>query len=242
VHFDRHESCATCKGSGAKPGSSTKRCQQCRGSGRVQFSQGFFSMTQTCPACRGEGQVVENPCRDCHGSGRQRKPAKLTVKIPPGIYDGATLRIGGEGEAGGRGVPAGDLYVLVRVKTDPRFERVEDDLMMERPVDISEAALGTTLELATLSGERTKIKIPAGVQHGTMFRVREKGMPKLHGRGHGDLIVKVRISVPQDLTAKQRQLLEEFAKSLHQGHENGGHGAAGGGKHGGIFDKLFGQE
>ncbi|MBI3551775.1 MAG: molecular chaperone DnaJ [Elusimicrobia bacterium] len=237
LNFVRSQSCETCKGSGAKPGSGSKRCSQCRGSGRVQFSQGFFSMTQTCPQCHGEGQLVENPCRDCRGAGHARKAAKLTVKIPAGIYDGATLRISGEGEAGGRGTQPGDLYVSVRVKSDPRFERVEDDLVMERGVDIADAALGTTLELATLSGERTKIKLPAGVQHGAMFRVREKGMPKLHGRGHGDLIVKVRIAVPQDLTAHQRKLLEEFAKSFHEGHPNGGSAGKGG-----IFDKLFGQE
>ncbi len=241
VHFERTQNCETCRGSGARPGSSSKRCAQCRGSGRIQLSQGFFSMTQTCPHCGGEGQVIENPCRDCRGAGRVRKPAKLTIKIPPGIYDGATMRISGEGEAGGRGREPGDLYVLVRVKADPRFERVEDDLIAERSVDIAEAALGTNLELATIGEERTTIKLPAGVQHGAMFRVREKGMPKLHGRGHGDLIVKVRIHVPQDLTAQQRKLLEDFAHSIHQGHENSA--KSGPSAHeGGIFKKIFGSE
>ncbi len=241
LHFERQQSCETCKGSGAKPGSGVKRCGQCRGSGRVQFSQGFFSMTQTCPVCHGEGQTVENPCRDCRGTGRARKAAKLTVKIPAGIYEGATLRISGEGEAGGRGTPAGDLYVHIRVKADPRFERVEDDLVVERHVDIADAALGTTLDLATIAGDRTKIKLPAGVQHGAMFRVRDKGMPKLHGRGHGDMIVKVRIIVPMDLNARQRKLLEDFARSLHEGHDDGKPHE--GDKHDrGIFGKIFGQE
>lgn len=240
LRFDRACLCATCRGSGAKPGSSPKRCLQCRGSGRVQFSQGFFSLAQTCPGCGGEGQVLDNPCRDCRGVGRVRREAKLTVRVPAGIYDGATLRVEGEGEAGAHGTPPGDLFVVVRVKGDPRFERDGDDLIAERAVDISEAALGTTLEVATLSGERTKIKIPAGVQHGTQLRVREKGMPRLKGRGFGDLIVKVKVAVPRDLTAHQRKLLEEFAKSLH---ENGAHGAS----HreegdSGIFGKLFGKE
>jgi molecular chaperone DnaJ len=215
LHFDRNAPCGTCHGSGAKPGAQPKRCAQCRGSGRVQFSQGFFSMTQTCPQCGGQGQTIDQPCRDCRGAGRVRESASMTVKIPPGIYDGATLRISGEGEAGVRGTPAGDLYVAIRVKPDPRFERHEDDLIAERGVDIADAALGTTLDVQTIDGGTTKIKIPAGVQHGAQLRVREKGMPKLHGRGHGDLIVKVKVSVPKELTERQRELLEEYRKAPH---------------------------
>ncbi len=237
LQFTRITPCATCRGSGAKPGSGVKRCARCRGSGRVQFSQGFFSMTQTCPECNGEGSVVENPCKDCGGQGRVRRPAKLTVKVPAGIYDGATLRIAGEGEAGGRGAEAGDLYVLVRVKGDPRFERHEDDLITERQVDITEAALGTTVEVAGVGGERTKIKIPAGVQHGAMLRVREHGMPKLHGRGRGDLLVRVKVHVPQDLTSEQRTLLEELARSLH-----GENPDAPRENEGGVFKKIFGKD
>ena len=240
LRFDRVETCATCKGSGARSGSGLKRCPQCRGSGRVQFSQGFFSMTQTCPQCGGEGQIVENPCPDCRGSGRKRASAKLTVKVPPGIYDGATLRIAGEGEAGGRGATAGDLYVLVRVRPDPRFERHEDDLLTERALDAADAALGATLEVAAIGGERTKIKLPAGTQHGATFRVREKGMPRLHGRGRGDLLVRVRVVVPQDLTPRQRELLEEFRRL------SGGEGAQAEQnaprKDEGIFKKIFGGE
>jgi molecular chaperone DnaJ len=236
LQFDRVAPCETCGGSGAKGGSGTKRCARCRGSGRVQFSQGFFSMTQTCPDCEGAGQVVEHPCKDCRGSGRTRKSAKLTIKIPPGIYDGATLRISGEGEAGGRGAEPGDLYVLVRVKPDPRFERHEDDLVTERQVDIAEASLGTIVEVPTLSGT-TKIKIPAGVQHGALLRVREKGMPKLHGRGHGDLIVRVKVNVPQHLTAEQRRILEEFDRTLHDDR-----GERPGDDEGGVFKKIFGKD
>jgi molecular chaperone DnaJ len=196
-------------------------------------------MTQACPVCGGEGQIVENPCKDCRGAGRVRKEVSLKVKIPPGIYEGATLRITGEGEAGPRGAPGGDLYVLVRVKPDPRFERVEDDLLIEQAVDIAQAALGATVEVVTLGGERTKIKIPEGVQHGAQFRVREKGMPKLHGRGRGDLIVKVRVAVPQHLTPSQREHLEALAKSLHpDGHQNpeGSHDG------GSVFKKIFGKD
>lgn len=229
LRFERVEACAACKGTGAKSGSSQKRCGSCRGAGRVQLSQGFFSMTQTCPTCAGEGQIVENPCKECRGSGRQRNPSKITVKIPAGIYDGATLRITGEGEAGGRGAPPGDLYVLCRVKSDPRFERVDDDLNAHVSVDIADAALGTTVDVPTMEGAPSKIRIPGGTQHGAVLRLREKGMPKLHGRGHGDLLVHVRLTVPQHLNARQRELLEEFKKA---GVED----------EGGIFKKIFGKE
>jgi molecular chaperone DnaJ len=229
LRFERVEACASCRGSGAKGGSGLKRCGTCRGSGRVQFSQGFFSMTQACSACNGEGQIVENPCKECRGAGRQRKPSKLTVKIPAGIYDGATLRISGEGEAGGRGAPAGDLYVLCRVKPDPRFERDEDDLKVHASVDMADAALGTTVDVPTMDGSPSKIKIPAGTQHGAVLRLREKGMPKLHGRGHGDLLVHVRLVVPQHLSGRQKELLEEFKKA---GEEESG----------GLFKKIFGKE
>lgn len=235
LNFNRVEECAACKGSGARGSSGTKRCGQCRGSGRVQFSQGFFSMTQACSQCGGEGQVIENPCKDCHGSGKARKAANLTVKIPPGIYEGATLRISGEGEAGGRGAGAGDLYVLVRVRPDPRFERAEDDLITVQSVDIAQAALGTNLDVPTIEGGTTKIKIPAGVQHGSTFRIHDKGMPKLHGRGHGDLMVKIKISVPQHLTSRQRELLEEFHKTLHGEGASHAEGP-------GIFNKIFGKD
>ena len=196
-------------------------------------------MTQTCPQCAGEGQTIENPCRDCRGTGKARKTANLTVKIPPGIFEGATLRITGEGEAGGRGAPAGDLYVLVKVKPDPRFERLEDDLLVEQNLDISQAALGTVLEVPTMESANTKIKIPPGVQHGATFRIHDKGMPKLHGRGHGDLMVKIKVAVPKHLTDRQRELLEEFGRTL----KDDGHGQPQTQSSGeGIFKKIFGKE
>ena len=211
LRFDRVQSCRACEGSGARKGTGAKRCPQCRGSGRVQFSQGFFSMSQVCGQCGGAGQVIEHPCPDCRGNGRVRRPADLKVKIPPGIYDGATLRISGEGESGGPGVSPGDLFVAIRVKSDPRFERHEDDLVVEETIDVARAALGTTLEVPTLEGGRTRIKIPAGVQHGATFRLQGKGMPKLHGRGHGDLMVKIRLSVPSHLTFRPKELFEELS-------------------------------
>lgn len=234
LRFGRAESCGTCRGTGAKPGSGATRCPQCRGQGRVQFSQGFFSMSQTCPQCSGEGQVVEQPCKDCRGQGRSRREAELKVKIPPGIYDGATLRIAGEGEAAPRGGQSGDLYVQVRVKTDPRFERHEDDLSVTTGVDVATAALGGAASVPTVDGEPVKVKIPAGVQAGATFRVREKGMPRLHGRGRGDLLVHVRVDVPRELNARQRVLFEELRSSFQTERPASGDSS--------VFGSLFGKE
>ena len=234
LKFPRVEACATCAGSGAKPGTHLKRCAQCRGSGRIQLSQGFFSMSQACPRCRGEGQMVEDPCKDCRGQGRVRREADLKIKIPPGIYDGATLRISGEGETGPHGAGAGDLYVHIKVKPDPRFERHEDDLKAVAGVDVATAALGGSVEVPTIDGEPVRVKIPAGAQAGATFRVREKGMPRLHGRGRGDLLVQVRVDVPRELTARQRELLEELRKSFDPEGEAKGDG--------GVFGRIFGKE
>ncbi len=232
LKFARAHTCATCRGSGAKAGSSPKRCATCRGSGRVQLSQGFFSMAQTCPKCGGEGQVVEDPCKDCRGQGRVRKEADLKIKLPPGIYDGATLRISGEGEAAPHGGENGDLYVSVKIKPDPRFERREDDLTVHAPIDVATAALGGAVDVPTIDGEPMKVKIPSGVQTGATFRVREKGMPKLHGRGRGDLLVAVRVDVPRDLTARQRELFEQLRASFEgEGKEEPG-----------VFGRIFGKE
>jgi molecular chaperone DnaJ len=238
LKFPRAESCGTCHGSGAKPGTGAKRCATCRGSGRVQLSQGFFSMAQTCPKCGGEGQVVEDPCKDCRGQGRVRREADLKIKIPPGIYDGATLRITGEGEGAPRGGEAGDLYVHVKVAPDPRFERREDDLLATTGVDVASASLGGTADVPTIDGEAVKVKIPAGVQAGAILRVRERGMPKLHGRGRGDLLVTVRVDVPRDLNARQRELLEELRKSFEGEH----HAPKGSKDDGGVFGRIFGKE
>jgi molecular chaperone DnaJ len=233
LHFQRVESCETCHGSGGKPGTGVKRCTQCRGSGRVQVSQGFFAMSQTCPRCGGEGEIVEDPCKTCKGQGRVRKEADLKVKIPPGIYHGATLRISGEGEAGPRGGQPGDLYLEIHIKPDPRFERHEDDLSVTAHVDIASASLGGTTTVPTIDGEPVTVKIAHATQTGATLRVREKGMPKLHGRGRGDLLVHVKVEVPRDLTAKQKELLEEFRKTLTDEPAKG---------EGGVFGRIFGKE
>ena len=233
INFVRVESCGTCRGSGAKAGSGVKRCAPCRGSGRVQVSHGFFAMSQTCSHCGGEGQVVENPCKDCKGQGRVRKDAELKVKVPAGIYHGATLRISNEGEAGPRGAQPGDLYLEIHVKPDPRFERHEDDLSVGARVDIATAALGGTTTVPTIDGEPVTVKINHGTQTGATLRVHERGMPKLHGRGRGDLLVHVKVEIPKDLTSKQKELLEEFRKTLSD-EQDGKKGD------GGVFGKIFG--
>jgi molecular chaperone DnaJ len=233
LHFQRVETCDTCRGSGGKAGSGVKRCTQCRGSGRVQVSQGFFAMSQTCPRCGGEGEIVEDPCKTCKGQGRVRKNAELKVKIPAGIYNGATLRISNEGEAGPRGGQPGDLYLEIHVKPDPRFERHEDDLSVTAHVDIATASLGGTTTVPTIDGEPVTVKISAGTQAGATLRVHERGMPKLHGRGRGDLLVHVKVDVPRELTSKQKELLEELRKSLHDEHPKGD---------GGVFGRMFGKD
>jgi len=233
LNFQRVETCDTCRGSGAKAGSGVKRCTQCRGAGRVQVSQGFFAMSQTCPRCNGEGEIVEDPCKDCRGQGRVRKQAELKIKIPPGIYDGATLRISGEGEAGPRGSTPGDLFLEVHVKPDPRFERHEDDLSVGARVDIATASLGGTTTVPTIDGEPVTVKISHGTQTGATLRVHDRGMPKLHGKGRGDLLVHVKVETPRDLTSKQKELLEEFRKTLHDEEQ---------GKSGGVFGRIFGKE
>jgi len=235
VEYDRLAACTTCGGTGARPGTLLKRCANCRGTGRVQFSQGFFMMSQTCPRCRGEGSVIEHPCTDCRGQGRVRQKTKKVVRIPAGVSDGTTLRISGGGEAGIQGAVGGDLYVHVSVRHHPHFERVEDDLHYQLRVDFPQAALGATADVPSIDGGKTSLKVPAGTQDGATLRVKEKGMPRLHGKGHGDLFVKVKVEVPTYLTARQKELLEEFAKTLdgHQGHDKPHHEE-------GLFKKIFG--
>jgi molecular chaperone DnaJ len=246
IKYNRVESCDKCSGSGAKAGSGLTTCSTCRGAGKVQFSQGFFSMTQACSSCAGEGQIVKDPCSSCSGQGRIKKRHSVTIRIPPGIFEGATLRIAGEGEAGPRGGENGDLYVLVRVATDSRFSRDEDDLICEKRLTFPEAALGTKAKVPTISGETSTIKIPAGTSEGKMFRLSGKGMPKLRGRGYGDLLVRVRVEVPLDLTTEQKEILEAFAKTLQPIESNGAKSKKKKGKKSkkgadGIFNKIFGE-
>jgi molecular chaperone DnaJ len=207
----RLETCGTCGGSGARPGSQPVVCKTCRGSGQVRFSQGFLTVSQTCGRCRGEGRVVEHPCPACRGVGQTKAERTLTIKVPAGVVTGTRLKLQGEGEAGVRGGPPGDLYIVIAVKEHPLFSRHGDDIYCEIPVGFTQAALGAQIEIPTITGRAT-LKIPAGTQTGAEFRLKGKGFPNMRGYGHGDLLARIFVEVPSHLTAKQRDLLEQFAR------------------------------
>ncbi|MCX5786709.1 MAG: molecular chaperone DnaJ [Elusimicrobia bacterium] len=214
VNFDRTEICEICGGTGAKPKTSLKKCPTCRGSGRVQYAQGFFSFSQTCPDCGGQGEVVSSPCRDCGGSGRKRKAASLNIKIPAGVEEGTVLRVSGAGDAGSRDGASGDLYIQVAIKHNTHFERQGSDLVYECPVSVAQAALGAEVEVPVIEGSRVKLRLPQGTQHGKVLRVHEKGMPAAGLKKRGDLLVRVKVEIPHDLTPKQRELFEALAASF----------------------------
>ncbi len=204
------DSCETCRGSGAEPGSTTKVCPHCRGRGQVISARGIFSIAQTCPACEGRGRVVERPCRTCRGAGRRERTSKIKLRIPAGVDTGTRLRSAGDGEAGLQGGPTGDLYVVLHVKPHEMFQRDGDDLVCEVPISFVDAALGADIEVPTLSGQ-AQIRIPPGTQPGTVFRLKGKGVRNVEGYGYGDLHVRVHVEVPTHLNAAQRQKLQEFA-------------------------------
>ena len=204
--------CRECGGTGAEPGTSPVICPECNGRGVVSESQGLFALSQPCPRCRGNGTVVEKPCKKCKGSGRERRTRRYTVKIPAGVKDGTRIRLKGKGEIGEGGGPAGDLFVVTRVEPSKRFERRGADLVIEVPVTYTEAALGATVEVPTPYGERVSLKVPAGTQDGRQLRIRGHGAPKLDGSGKGDLIARLRVSVPKKLSKKEREALEELQK------------------------------
>ena len=203
--------CHTCGGSGAKPGTAPKVCPQCGGRGVIAESQGFFALSQPCPRCRGNGTIIEEPCPTCHGTGRERRTKRYTVKIPAGAKDGTRIRLKGKGEAGWGGGPAGDLYVVTRVEPSKTFTRRGDDLVVEVPVNFADAALGTTASVPTPDGP-VSVKIPAGSEDGKLLRVRGKGAPRLKGGGRGDVLARLKISVPKKLSKRERELLEELKK------------------------------
>jgi len=205
--------CETCAGSGAAEGSSPETCDTCGGMGQVRMQQGFFSVQQTCPACRGNGKVIKNPCVDCSGQGRVRKTKNLSVKVPAGVDTGDRIRLGGEGEAGRAGGPAGDLYVEIAVRKHPIFERDGADLACEVPVSFATAALGGNIDVPTLEGQ-VSLKVPAECQTGKVFRLRGKGVQPVRGGAKGDLFCQVVVETPVNLSDKQKQLLEEFERSL----------------------------
>jgi len=214
IQIPRHETCETCHGSGAAPGSRPTACPQCHGRGQLRYQQGFFTVARTCGQCRGSGQVISSPCPACRGAGRLEKDRKLTVKIPAGIATGQRLRLSGEGEAGAGGGPAGDLYVVVHVQDHEFFQRDGNDLYCEIPLNFPTLALGGEITIPTLEGEEG-FKVPESTQTGTTFRLRGRGMPDVTGRGpRGDLHVMVKAMTPKKLTRDQKKLLEQIAATL----------------------------
>jgi len=210
ITVTKPESCEQCHGSGAEPGSRARTCSTCGGRGQVLTSRGIFSIAQTCPRCEGAGRVIENPCRSCRGSGRRERSSTIRLKVPPGVDTGARLRSSGNGEAGLRGGPSGDLYVVLHVKAHELFQRDGDDLLCEVPISVVQAALGAEIEVPTLNGN-AGVKIPAGTQNGASFRLKGKGVKNVQGYGWGDLHVRVSVEVPTRLNAAQRAKLQEFA-------------------------------
>jgi molecular chaperone DnaJ len=217
IRVTRVEECDHCGGTGAAPGSAPKRCPHCQGTGQVQYTQstpfGRIMQTHTCDRCRGTGRIIEKPCSACGGAGLVRRPRTIHVKVPPGVDTGTRLRVPGEGEAGVRGGPRGDLYVYLSVRPHRFFRREGNDVICEVPISFAQAALGDEIEVPTLEGT-AKIRVPEGTQHGTEFRLRGKGIPDLNGYGRGDQFVRVKVVTPTRLSERQKQLLREFAATL----------------------------
>jgi molecular chaperone DnaJ len=228
IRIPSWENCETCKGSGAKPGTSAKTCTTCSGSGTVHLRQGFFSIQQTCPQCHGSGKIIPEPCTTCNGQGRVKKAKTLEVKIPAGINEGMRIRSAGNGEPGTNGGPAGDLYIEIRIKEHAIFERDGDDLHCTVPIGFATAALGGSIEVPTLVG-KAEIDLPEGTQHGKTFRLRGKGIKGVRSSYPGDLYCHVALETPVKLTEHQRKLFKELDESLKKGgdkHSPGGKGWA----------------
>ena len=213
IQIPRQESCDTCHGTGAAPGSAPATCPQCRGQGQLRSQQGFFTVARTCPQCRGAGRIITKPCQACRGAGRVTRERKIKVKIPPGIATGQQLRVQGEGEGGSGGGPSGDLFVAIHVQEHEYFRRDGTNLFCEIPVNFTTLALGGEIHVRTLDGKET-VKIPEGTQTGTTLRLRGKGMPDVSGRGRGDLFATVQVLTPKKMTREQRQVLEQLSKVL----------------------------
>jgi molecular chaperone DnaJ len=211
ISVTKPERCEECHGSGASGGSKIRTCATCGGRGQVISSRGIFSIAQTCPACHGAGRIIEKPCRVCRGEGRTDRPSKITLRIPAGVDTGSRLRSAGNGEAGVRGGPQGDLFVVLHVRPHPIFQREGDDLLCEVPVSFVQAVLGAEIEVPTLDAKAV-VKLPPGTQPGTMFRLKGKGVKNVQGYGHGDLHVRVTVEVPTRLSSAQRAKLEEFSE------------------------------
>jgi molecular chaperone DnaJ len=214
LEFEKQDVCDTCKGSGAKPGVPPTVCVQCGGQGRIaqQGFGGMFRMVTTCPNCRGRGTVVREHCPNCRGSGKQPKHRSVSVKIPAGVHEGQAVRIAGEGEAGEPGAPPGDLHCYISVKPHPIFSRHHNDIVCQVPISFTQAALGSIVEVPTLKGTE-QLEVPAGTQHGEVFKLKNKGLPDLRTSRHGDEIVQILIEIPKRLSDRQKQLLKDFAAS-----------------------------
>lgn len=204
--------CESCSGTGAKPGTQPKVCRTCGGAGKIRHAQGFFTLERTCPGCQGRGSMIEDPCTACAGAGRVTRERTLQVQVPAGVEDGTRIRLGGEGEAGVRGGPAGDLYIFLSVEPHPLFQREGADLYCRAPISMVTAALGGLVDVPTIDGEQSKVRIPEGTQSGKRLRLAGKGMPVLRTRNYGDMYVQVVVETPQNLTKRQKELLAEFEK------------------------------
>ncbi len=218
IEIEVSQACDTCDGSGATPGTSERQCNLCNGMGSVRAKQGLFVIERPCPTCNGRGKVIENPCRVCGGEGRVDKPQTLKIDIPAGVDTGTRIRLGGKGEAGQRGSPAGDLYIFLHVKPHRVFERDGTTLATRVPVSFTTAALGGCVEIPDLDGSTNRLEIPAGIQSGKQLRIRGAGMPVLQGRGRGDLVVEIAVETPTKLSRRQKEILEEF-KATETGDE-----------------------
>lgn len=218
LQVPRMETCPHCNGSGAEPGTTPVRCPQCHGSGEVRRVQqsifGSFVNVVTCPRCEGDGEIVSTPCSHCRGQKRVQVTRKINVAIPPGVDDGTQIRLSGEGEAGMRGGPSGNLYVVVTVRKHPLFRREGNNLLLDLPIDMVQAALGDEIGVPTLDGAEVKLIIPPGTPYGKTFRIKEQGVPQLRRTGRGDLLVTIQVTIPQNLTEKQRAALREFARTM----------------------------
>jgi molecular chaperone DnaJ len=210
LHVDTTAPCEPCDGSGAKPGTSAQQCQGCGGQGKVRGRNGFFVVEQTCPQCRGAGETIADPCPSCRGEGRVEKRKSLSVNVPAGVDEGTRIRLAGEGEAGVRSGPAGDLYIFVHLKRHAIFQREGTTLFARCPVSFTTAALGGEIEMPGLDRQAHAIAIPAGIQSGKQLRQRGAGMPSMNGRGHGDMVIQIDVETPTKLSAKQREILEQF--------------------------------
>ncbi|TCO73484.1 molecular chaperone DnaJ [Rhodovulum euryhalinum] len=213
--------CDICSGTGAAGGAEPATCPTCSGMGKVRAQQGFFTVERTCPTCGGMGQIIKNPCKACGGAGRVEKDRALSVNIPPGVETGTRIRLAGEGEAGLRGGPPGDLYIFIEVADHPIFERDGVTLFCRVPVSLTTAALGGEIEVPTIDGGRSRVKVPEGSQSGKQMRLRGKGIPALRGGGHGDLLIELAVETPVNLTARQKELLREFEELSEENNPEG---------------------